>query len=177
VNADCQVTISTKSDLILRDIDLLKNMKQLKVALSINTLDENFRADMDKGSTIDRRKEALKMLHKEGIYTVLFMSPIFPYITEYEKIIEQTKEFVNEYWFENLNLRGSNKKVIMDYIRDSHPQLEEKYIDIYNNKNQDYWKKLTSELDAIGNRENIKYINYFYHEELVKNKKESIRNG
>ena len=52
VNADCQITISTKSTLILRDIELLKKMSNLKVAFSINTLDDTFRADMDKGSSI-----------------------------------------------------------------------------------------------------------------------------
>jgi hypothetical protein len=60
----------------------------------------------------------------------------------------------------------------MDYIRDRYPQLEDKYLEIYNNKNQNYWKELARELDAIGNREKVKYINYFYHDELVKNKKD-----
>lgn len=40
---DCELTISTKSQLILRDIDLLKQCKNLKVSVSINTLDEKFR--------------------------------------------------------------------------------------------------------------------------------------
>lgn len=82
VKADAQITISTKSSLILRDIDLLQNFGNLKAALSINTLNENFRADMDNGSSINERLYAIKELHNAGIYTVLFMSPIFPYITE-----------------------------------------------------------------------------------------------
>jgi len=47
VGADCEVTISTKSSLILRDLDLLKKFPDLKVAFSINTLNEAFRKDMD----------------------------------------------------------------------------------------------------------------------------------
>lgn len=48
VNADCKITIATKSTLILRDIDLLQKVSGLKAALSINTLNEAFRADMDR---------------------------------------------------------------------------------------------------------------------------------
>lgn len=96
VNADCQLTISTKSTLILRDIELLKRMSNLKVALSINTLDDDFRADMDKGSSIKDRLHAIEKLHNVGIHTVLFMSPIFPYITEWKDIIDSTKRmYVN----------------------------------------------------------------------------------
>lgn len=47
VDVDCQVTISTKSDLILRDLDLLTKLPHLKAAFSVNTLDEQFREDMD----------------------------------------------------------------------------------------------------------------------------------
>lgn len=81
-DVDCQITASTKSALILRDIDLLKKLRNLKVAFSLNTLDEKFQKDMDNANKFPERLKALKILHDEGVYTVLFMSPIFPYITE-----------------------------------------------------------------------------------------------
>ena len=99
VNSDCYLSISTKSKLILRDIDILKKIKNLTVSMSINTLDEKFRNDMDNASSIKDRLETLKKLHENGIYTVLIMSPIFPYITEWKEIIELSKEFIDEYWF------------------------------------------------------------------------------
>lgn len=43
INSKCNLTISTKSSLILRDLDLLKQIKNLTVCLSINTVDEKFR--------------------------------------------------------------------------------------------------------------------------------------
>ena len=141
VNSDCNLSISTKSKLILRDIDLLKKIKNLVVCISINTLDENFRNDMDKASTIKERMDTLKELHNNGIYTILFMSPIFPYITEWKEIIDYTKDYIDEYWFENLNLRGSYKKDILDYIKIRYKELYPKYIDIYLNRNDSYWKE------------------------------------
>ena len=177
VDSDCYLSISTKSSLILRDIDLLKQMKNLTVSISINTLNEKFKNDMDNASTIKERLNTLKELHKNGIYTVLFMSPIFPYITEWKKIIEESKEYVDEYWFENLNLRGSYKKDILDYIKDNYKEIYPKYIEIYDQKNNNYWETLADEINSYCEANNIKYVNYFYHKKLVEKKKESVKNG
>ena len=171
VDSDCNLSISTKSKLILRDIDLLKQMKNLIVCMSINTLNEKFRSDMDNASTIKERMDTLKELHNNGIYTVLFMSPIFPYITEWKEIIDQTKDYVDEYWFENLNLRGSYKNEILDYVRINYSDLYSYYIDIYLKKNNKYWKDLAEEINNYCNQNNIKYTNYFYHKELIEKKK------
>lgn len=173
VNSNCNLSISTKSKLILRDIDLLKQIKNLVVCMSINTLDESFKNDMDKASTIKERMDTLKELHRNGIYTVLFMSPIFPYITEWKNIIEETKCYIDEYWFENLNLRGEYKKDILNYIKEKRPELYSKYIDIYIKKDNSYWTQLSNEIEEYCRKNNIKYINYFYHEKLVEQKKSS----
>ena len=53
--------ICTKSDLVVRDIDLLKKLGRVTVSWSINTLDENFKNDMDSASSIERRISAMKL--------------------------------------------------------------------------------------------------------------------
>ena len=171
VDSDCYLSISTKSKLILRDIDLFKKMKHLVVCMSINTLDEKFRNDMDNASTIKERMEALKELHNNGIYTVLFLSPIFPHITDWKEIIECTKDYIDEYWFENLNLRGDYKKDILDYIKNNYINIYSDYIDIYEKHNNSYWQNLAKEINNYCDNNRIKYINYFYHKELVEKKK------
>lgn len=170
LNSNCKLNISTKSNLILRDVDILKQFKDLTVSMSINTLDENFRKDMDNASTIKERLECLKELHRNRIYTILFMSPIFPYITDFKKIIEESKDYVNEYWFENLNLRGDYKQKILYYIQENYPNYINNYTDIYVKGNKTYWVNLSKEIEQYCKENNIKYKNYFYHEELVKNK-------
>lgn len=176
ISVDCEITIATKSKLILRDIDLLKQCKNLKVAISINTLDENFKNDMDRASSIKDRIDTLKELHNNGIYTVLFMSPIFPGITDFKAIIENSSDFVNQYWFENLNLRGSYKQDILDYINQKYPQLNELYSDIYIKGDKSYWLALSAQIEGYCNEHNLNYINYFYHEDLVKEKLNSALN-
>ncbi len=170
-NTDCEILISTKSNLILRDIELLKKLKHLKVSLSLNTLDENFKNDMDSASSVKDRLDTLKELHDNGIYTVLFMSPIFPYITEFKEIIKVSSAFVDEYWFENLNLRGDYKNKILGYIADKYPELTGRYNNIYIYGDKGYWTDLSYEIDSYCLKNGIKYKNYFYHEELVKRKK------
>ncbi len=170
VNANCYLSISTKSKLILRDLDLLKQMKNITVSMSINTLDEDFRKDMDNASSIQERLNTLKELHKNGIHTVLFMSPIFPYITNFKEIIEVSKEYIDEYWFENLNLRGDYKTRILFYIQDKYPEFINEYNNIYIKGNKQYWKDLSKQIKEYCEDNKVKYINYFYHEELVKNK-------
>ena len=175
LNAECSLGISTKSSLILRDIDLLKQFKDLKVSMSTNTINENFKNDMDNASSISDRFKTLKELHEQGIYTVLFMSPMFPMLTDYKKIIEETKEYINEYWFENLNLRGSYKAKILNYIKNSYPEYYDLYEKIYIDDDKTYWINLAAEINQYCHENKINFTNYFNHDELVKaklNKKE-----
>ncbi len=104
-----EILICTKSDLVLRDLDLLREFPHVTVSWSVNTLDEAFRADMDRAVSIERRLEAMRRVYEAGIRTVCFVSPIFPGITDPKAIIERVREFVDLVWLENLNLRGQFK--------------------------------------------------------------------
>lgn len=69
-----EIMICTKSDLVLRDIDLLRQFPKVTVSWSVNTLDEQFRADMDKAVSIERRLKAMEQVYRSGIRTVCFVS-------------------------------------------------------------------------------------------------------
>ncbi len=58
--SDAEIMICTKSDLVLRDLDLLKSFPKVTVSWSINTLDEQFCADMDNAVSIERRLKAMR---------------------------------------------------------------------------------------------------------------------
>lgn len=170
-NADCELTISTKSSLVLRDLDLLKKFPKLKVAISINTLDERLRSDMDQADTISNRLLALKKLHQAGIHTVLFLSPILPYLTDWKAILDATKDIVKEVWLENLNLRGSSKQTFLSYIRSHYPEYMEGYQTIYQKKDISYWEIISTSIEQYCKEQGIYYQNYFYHKKLVNEKK------
>ena len=166
----CNLTISTKSSLILRDLDILKRFKNLTICISINTVDERFKNYMDKASSIKERINTLKVLHENNIHTVAFVSPIFPYITNIEDIVKATKYYVDEYWFENLKLRGEYKKDILNYIKNNYKELYSKYVDIYFNLNMTYWKDLRIDIKNICNKYNLKYKIFFEEEKEDDNK-------
>lgn len=178
-----EIMVCTKSDLVLRDLDLLKQFPKATVSWSINTLDEAFRADMDHAATIARRIEAMKQTYAAGIRTVCFISPIFPGITDAKAIIEQVKDFADLIWLENLNLRGQFKGSIMAYIREKYPNLLPLYEEIYNRKRTDYWKGLEVDIAQYARQHDYPYrindlpygrsqqgkpviVNYFYHEKI-----------
>lgn len=170
VDVNCKLEISTKNKMIIRDMDLLKKMKNLSVAMSVNTLDENFRKDMDRASSIQERLETLKTLNDNGIYTVLFMSPIFIGITDWKAIIEKTKSYINKYWFEDLNLRGSYKYDILGYIKKTYPKIYSLYEDIYIKDNRKELFYMDNEIRDYCNKNNINYSDYFHHEEVMNKK-------
>ena len=180
-----KLSIQTKSDLVLRDLDLIKRFPDARVGFSINTLDESFKDDMDNAVSIGRRLAAMEKLHAEGIRTTCFISPIFPGITDVKAIIERVKDHCNLIWLENLNLRGSFKSTILNYIREKHPDLVPLYEDIYNKGKRYYWEQLDEELKVFAKSENMPYVrnddsikrpfdasplivNFFYHEEVKK---------
>lgn len=171
LDVECTVSISTKSSLILRDVELLKQFKDVSVAVSINTLDESFKDNMDNASSIKARLNTLKMLHENEVHTVLFMSPIFPKITDFKEIIEKTTLFVDEYWFENLNLRGEYKVKILKYISQNYPQHMDLYKQIYVDGNKNYWDELAINIKEYCEEHSIIHTNFFYHEKLVAQKK------
>ena len=185
-----KLSIATKSDLVLRDLDLIRTFPDARVSWSVNTLDESFKNDMDNAVSIGRRLNAMKIFHDAGIRTTCFVSPIFPGITDVKAIIDRVKNQCNLIWLENLNLRGSFKVVIVDYIRDTRPGLLPLFEEIYKFGDCTYWEKLDAELksyackiglDYVTNDDCIKrpfdsppvVVNYFYHERIKKSARKS----
>ena len=60
--SEINLIITTKSNLVTRDIDLIKSYPNPLVAWSINTLDEDFKNDMDDAPSIKLRIEAIKSI-------------------------------------------------------------------------------------------------------------------
>ena len=182
------ISISTKSDLILRDLELIKQFPNAQVSWSINTLDEDFRKEMDRAVSISRRLEAMRQFYEAGIQSTCFISPIFPGITDVIDIIERVKGQCNLVWLENLNLRGDYKKRILSWIHEHYPELDELYQEIYTKKSRTYWTALDQKIRYYTAKEGMLYIrdddqhrapfgappvvcNYFYHEEITKSAK------
>jgi len=165
------LSILTKSDLIIRDIDLLKQFKKCKAGFSLSTLDEKIQKEIEPlACSPQRRIKAVKELKSSGIKNFIFISPILPEITNWKKIIKKTthstgsgrESFVDEFWFENLNMRATNWDNLRKWLKNSHPELLNLYQDIRLHK-IDYWSKIEKEIKDYCKKYNLSFSIYFHH--------------
>jgi len=157
-----RLEILTKSPLVLRDLDLLKQFKNLRVGISVGILDEDLSRKLEPyASSPKRRLETLRKLNEEGIRTYLFISPIFPEITDFEGLINLSKKYVDEVLFENLNIRANNRKRIFEFLGENKPEL----IPLYERIQRDgsYWDDLEIRISEYCEKSNIPYKIYFHH--------------
>lgn len=109
VEAGFPISILTKSDLVTRDIDILKKADYCEVGFSVSFLDDYVRHKMEPGAaSIDRRLAALKKIHDEGIRTYVFVGPIFPELTDFKDILSRVSADVDFVMGESLNIWCGN---------------------------------------------------------------------
>ena len=120
-----RLSILTKSDLVLRDIDLFKEFGDIEVGLTINDFDGRVKKEIEPFSPPkERRIRALKELSENGIKTYAFISPIIPELVDVEELINETKSFADFYWFEFLNLRASGRE-FREWLKENYAESYE----------------------------------------------------
>ena len=135
------IIISTKSKLILRDIELIKELAEIttvNIACTITTPDEKLREALEPNgaSSIDRFKVLNEIKAKTKATIGVHIMPVIPYLTDdYNnlKAIYRTAKKINaDYVLPGaLNLRGKTKPYFLDFVKDYN-------IDIYNKINALY---------------------------------------
>jgi DNA repair photolyase len=107
---DFPICIQTKSTLVLRDLDLIRQFSVKEVGLTITTLDEKYSKIFEPmASPPKTRLSTLKTLSSEGIDTWVFIGPIIPFVTDsdLERLVSEVadsgaKKVIND----RLRLRG-----------------------------------------------------------------------
>ncbi len=121
MNKNIRLRVLTKSDLVLRDLDLFREFRCMEVGLTINSFDEGLRRKIEPNApSMEKRFKALKKLHDAGIRNYGFISPVIPTLTDLEYIIEQTKDFVGYYIIEFLNLKASG--AFRFWLKENYPK-------------------------------------------------------
>ena len=143
------LTLITKSDLILRDLELLAQFPQLRVVFSINTLDEQLKAQLDRAPSIARRLTALQRCHEAGLATSCFIAPIMPGLTDVAAIIHAVRPWCDQIWLDRLNLSPCCKEPVLQYIATQHPHLTPLYHAIYDEHDEHFWHELDRYLRQI----------------------------
>ncbi len=115
---DFPISIQTKSDLVLRDIDVLKKIKDREVGFTITCADPEVEKTFEPGaSNLERRLEALKKLKKSGIPTFVFFGPILPFFSDdvnsMKSLFEKLQKMkIKKVYLDKMNyLKGKRKKI------------------------------------------------------------------
>lgn len=139
------VSIITKNNLILRDIDLLSKLSKynlVQVSISITTLNEELRLKLEPRTVTGQgRLNIVKQLSDAGIPVNVMVAPIIPGLNseEVSKIIEQSAIYgANNAFFTMVRLNGAIADIFKDWIYKSYPGRAEKTLHLiaasHNNK-------------------------------------------
>ncbi len=177
------VTLITKSSRILRDLDLLKKINdktKCVVQMTMTTYDESLCRKIEPNvSTTYERFEALKKFRDAGIPTVVWLSPILPYINDTEENINGILDMCIEAevygiicFGMGVTLREGNREYFYKQLDSKFPGVKDKYIQQYgnryiiesssNNKLMDLFIKKCSKNGIVHNNEQIfQFLNTF----------------
>ncbi len=125
-----RVMIITKSDLVIRDIDILKNSK-VAVSITITTLDKEKAKKLEPNApNPERRLEALRILSENNIPTIARIDPIIPFINDYEieEIVKEVKNAgVKHIVSSTYKVRMDNWKRMSEVFTEEMKKLENLY--------------------------------------------------
>lgn len=185
------VSIDTKSDLILRDLDLLKEINSKNnviVKFTITTpIYELSKVIEPNVCVTSKRLEAIKKLSDSGIFVGIMMNPVLPFITDKEEDIkllvklasESGAKFIHTYMC--LTLRENQRDYYFEKLDKHFIELKEKYIKFYGNKYncivpnyKGLYKIFTEECDKYGILYNMNDIIKAYKKEIKTNEQLSL---
>ncbi|MGI6505618.1 MAG: Radical SAM superfamily protein [Firmicutes bacterium ADurb.Bin099] len=136
------VSLITKSSHVLRDLDLFQEINTKSkciIQMTLTTYDESLCRKIEPNvSTTKERFETLKILRDSGIPTVVWMTPILPFINDTEENIigilnycKEAKVFGVICFGMGLTLREGNREYFYSELDKKFPQLKEVYMRKY----------------------------------------------
>ena len=153
-NFSCHIL--TKSNLVLRDLDILLKIKKCFVTISLTSLNKKITNIFEKNvPSSEVRLETIKKLTKSGITAGIAIIPILPYITDKEikDILKIAKEKNASYiLYKYLELKGDQRILYFNILKKYYPQLLDKYIKLYQDSyhpNDDYILKIKKEIKTL----------------------------
>lgn len=141
---ECGIAVQTKSDRILRDIDLLDEINRKAkavVQITLTTYDDDLCKILEPNvCNTKRRIEVLEKMHERGIPTIVWLTPICPFINDTPENITAILEECSRVGVKGvicfdmgLTLREGDREYYYAALDKHFPGLKEKYIARYGN--------------------------------------------
>jgi len=175
------VSIATKSNLITRDIDILKRIKSHSPVLckiTITTAQDDLCRKIEPNVAVtSKRFETIKRLTDEGIYTGILLMPILPFINDSEENIISIVRLAQKngakfiYPAFGVTLRSNQRDYFFDMLNKAFPGIKERYIKIFGNEYmcnspnaRNLYKIFANECEKLGLFYKMNDIIYNYRE-------------
>jgi len=160
-NFSCHIL--TKSNLVLRDIEILSKIKKCFVTISLTSINKTITNIFEKDVPSPKiRFETIKNLSKSGITTGIAIIPILPYINEkeIEDIIKLAKDNCANYiLYKYLELKGDQRKSYLNILNKQYPELLDKYKKLYQDSylpDDDYVLKIKKKVNKLSKNYGLK---------------------
>ena len=156
------IEILTKSALIKRDFDLIKQLNA-EIGCSINTLDEKTSRILEPfASSPKERIKTLKEAKEQGIKVYGFISPVFPGITNLEELFKELS-FCEYVWVELLNTKKSVLDRLMPVIEKNFPDKVKDFEFAINNS-EEYFTKIKKQVEELSKKYRLKVMKVVRHD-------------
>lgn len=155
------VTLLTKSDLVLRDLDLLKKINERTkcvVQMTLTTTDPGLCKIVEPNvCDTQRRAAVLEILRNNEIPTVVWMTPILPFINDTEKNVRELLRMcvqasvrgIVTFGGLGLTLRDGDRQYYYRMLDAHFPGLKQRYIETYGNAYEVPSPKSTALMDIV----------------------------
>lgn len=144
-------SILTKSDLVVRDLDILTAMPDAAVSFSLAFIDDSMRRVFEARTLpTGRRMDALRQCKRAGLRTSAMVCPVIPYLTDPVAIIEQIRHDADKVWVFGLSVREeteSNWQTMQGLIEEHFPSVAEKARQAIFDRDHPYWAELRAKLE------------------------------
>ena len=156
------ISILTKSTIVVRDVDVLSRLNEVKVSFTVTCVEDRIRKIFEPGApSAEQRFKALRTLTHSGIKTSVFVAPILPYFSDSKQnlaaILRSAKQAGAQYvMFDTLNPYPKVWSNVRRLIRSHFPQAMESYEQYHANRSM-YKLQLRERIVRLGDKYGIDY--------------------
>lgn len=170
-----EVSILTKSSLVLSVLPILKRLKNVDVGLTITSTDDNISRYFEKfAPNVNQRLETLKKLNDEGIKTYVFFGPLLPHFVANKEEIKKVLDAIYQtgtrrLFIEHINLSKYIKDRMLEELKGTNQEFLEKF---YSSQSKDYRDELNKIILGLLKEYDFELLHeIIFHEENKSNTK------
>jgi DNA repair photolyase len=148
-------SILTKSDLVLRDLDILTEMEDASVSVSVAFNDEDTRRLFEENTTeTARRVQALSTIKQAGIGTGVLLCPVVPYVTEVLELLQHISAYADTVWIYGLSVDSdrehdigwsNTRRILENHFPGSAEQIQA----AVSSRSHPYWGQLKDDIEQF----------------------------